>query len=196
MVFGGLDDIPVILEGDAEDDLGSHVFHTGLDGADDHGVMPFPGRGDEDAVELLLLFEEVLPGIGASGIDLGLFFAAFRDGVFGTGQHIVVDVADSDDVYVIATEEEAEMALAAEAGADDGEADLWRCFFVSRGGEELGGRGGGQGQGGEGSRMEEVLSVHGAMFYQTYGIVWVFGAQTIALNGYRTKALQGGFIFL
>ena len=151
MVFRGFDDIPVILEGDAEDDLGSHVFHAGLDGADDHGVMPFPGRGDKDAVELLLLFEEVLPGIGASRVDLGLFFAAFRDGVFGTGQHIVVDVADGDDVYVIAAEQEAEMALAAEAGADDGQADLWRCLFMSCGGQELGGGGGGQGQGGEGS---------------------------------------------
>jgi hypothetical protein len=36
----------------------------------------------------------------------------------------------------------------------------------------------------------------GAMFYQTYGIVRVFGAQTIALNGNKTKAIHCGFIFL
>jgi hypothetical protein len=34
------------------------------------------------------------------------------------------------------------------------------------------------------------------MFCQTYGIVRVFGAQTIALNGNKTKASNGGIIFL
>ncbi len=52
--------------------------------------------------------------VGASGVDLGLFLAAFCDGVLSAGQHIVVDVANGDDVYVIAAEQEAEVALAAE----------------------------------------------------------------------------------
>ncbi len=55
--------------------------------------------------------------------------------------------------------------------------------FVSRGGEELRGGGGGQGQGGEGMRNGgSPFYAMGRCFTKLYGIVWVFGAQTIVLK--------------
>ena len=85
--------------------------------------MPFPWGGDEDGVELFL-FEEVLPGVGVAGVDLGLFLTEFCEDAFCMVEHVVVDVADGDDVDVVAAKEEGDVGLAAEAGAEDGEADF------------------------------------------------------------------------
>ena len=85
--------------------------------------MPFPRGGDDDAIRLLL-FEKVLPGIWAAGIDLRHFLAGFGDDVFCAGQHIVIDISNSDEVYVIASQQERQVVLSAEAGADDGHPDF------------------------------------------------------------------------
>ena len=52
MLFRSIDDIPMVLEGDAEDDFGGDVFEAGFERVEDHGGMPFPGGGDDDAVEV------------------------------------------------------------------------------------------------------------------------------------------------
>jgi len=67
--------------------------------------VPFPGGGYEDCVDLFF-FQKIVPGIGGTGVDLGLFFSGFGDGGFCAGEHIIVDVADGDYVDVVAAEQE------------------------------------------------------------------------------------------
>ena len=52
---------------------------------------------------------------------------------------MVVDVADGDDVDIVAAQQETEMALAAEAGADDGQADFCRGGAKAAGEDARGG---------------------------------------------------------
>jgi hypothetical protein len=175
--LGGFDDVPMVLEGDAEDHFRGDVFKAGFEGTDHHGFVPFPWGRDDDAVEGFF-FQQVLPGIGAARIDLGHFLAGLADRFFGSGQHIVVDVTDGDEIDVVATEQETEVSLAAQTGTDDGHADFGACrsgFGPGRtllagwcGGPGVGGSGlrdgagGGQPKGGKGAGAEEVLSIHEA----------------------------------
>jgi len=48
---------------------------------------------------------------------------------------VIVDVADGDNIHVVAAEQEAEVTLAAEAGSDESQSDFWagECRGYPRG---------------------------------------------------------------
>lgn len=106
--------------------------------------MPFPWGGDDDAVEASC-GQQIAVRVGAAGVDFGRGFAGFLYDIVGVLEHRCVHVADGDNVDVRAAEGQGEVALPAEAGADDGEAHA----VGGRGCRGRGRRGGGFGRGGQ-----------------------------------------------
>ena len=103
-------------------DFGGDVFDSRVERIQDHGVVPFPGRGDDDPVQVLK-GQQVAVGIVAAGEYARHRFSGLGNDVFGPLQHPVVDVAKGSDLHVLPAEGQGEVAFAAQAGADDGEAD-------------------------------------------------------------------------
>ena len=95
----------------------------GLDGGDHRQGVPVVGRGDQDDVEVLLLEHLAVVGVGARLLLRGL---AGGDHVGGLGQHLLVDVAERDDLDGRDLDEPEQVALAVPAAADQADAlCLW-----------------------------------------------------------------------
>ena len=91
----------------------------GLDGGDHRQGVPVVGRGDQDDVEVLLL--EHL-AVVAEGPRLLLRGLARGDDLGGLGQHLLVDVAERDDLDRRHLDQAQQVALAVPAGADQADA--------------------------------------------------------------------------
>ena len=68
---------------------------AGLDGGDHRQGVPVVGRGDQDDVEVLLLEHLAVVGVGPRRLLRGL---ARGDHLGGLGEHLLVDVAERDDL--------------------------------------------------------------------------------------------------
>ena len=91
----------------------------GLDGGDHRQGVPVVGRGDQDDVEVLLLEHLAVVGVGARLLLRGL---PAGDHVGGLGQHLLVDVAQRDDLDRRDLDEPEQVALAVPAAADQADA--------------------------------------------------------------------------
>ena len=87
----------------------------GLDGGDHRQGVPVVGRGDQDDVEVLLLEHLAIVGVGARGLLRGLARGGHLGGI---GEHLLVDVAERDDLDRSDLDEPEQVALAVPAGAD------------------------------------------------------------------------------
>ncbi len=90
-----------------------------LDGRDHRQGMPVVGRGDQDDVQVLLLEHLAVVGVGARGLLRGL---AVRDDLGGLGQHLLVDVAQRNDLDRRDLDQPEQVGLAVPAAADQPDA--------------------------------------------------------------------------
>ena len=91
----------------------------GLDGGDHRQGVPVVGRGDQDDVEVLLLEHLAVVGVGARLLLRGL---PRGDHLGGLGQHLLVDVAQRDDLDRRDLDQPEQVALAVPAAADQADA--------------------------------------------------------------------------
>ena len=87
----------------------------GLHGGDHRQGVPVVGRGDQDDIEVFLLEHLAVVGVGPRFLFRGL---ARRDDFGGLGQHLLVDVAQGDDLDRGHLEEPEQIDLAIPARAD------------------------------------------------------------------------------
>ncbi len=123
-----LDD-PLVLAGRGQHGLALGHVHAdrlldvdvgpGLDGGDHRQRVPVVGRGDQDDVEVLLLEHLAVVAVGPRLLLRGL---ARGDHLGGLGEHLLVDVAERDDLDRRDLDEPEQVALAVPAGADQPDA--------------------------------------------------------------------------
>ena len=94
-------------------------INAGLDGRDHRQGMPVVGRGDQDDVEVFFLEHLAVVGERARSLLRGL---AVGDDVGGLGQHLLVDVAQRDDLDRRDLDQPEQVALAVPAAADQSHA--------------------------------------------------------------------------
>ena len=87
----------------------------GFDGGDHRQRVPVVGRGDQDDVQVLLLEHLAIVGIGARGLLRGL---ARGGHLGGMGEHLLVDVAEGNDLDRSDLDQPEQVGLAVPAGAD------------------------------------------------------------------------------
>ena len=127
---------------------------SGLAGGDHRQGVPVVGSGDQDDVQVPLLEHLAVVGEGARGLLRRL---AVGDDLGGLGEHLLVNVAERDDLHRRDLDEPEQVGLAVPARAD--QADAFR-LRGGRGGDVV--SGGCQGQPGRGgSCMEEFATFHG-----------------------------------
>ncbi len=150
---GGFDDLRAVGV-DVDHRLFEVDVLAGLHGVDGGALVPVVGRGDEDGVDVFAGEDFV---VVAGGEDV------LAPELFGVGEAAVVAVGDGNQLDAGDLEGSCGIALALDAGADEGEVDgvgSGRCG----GGRGLGekglkaGRGGGKG-GGLGGGLEEASAV-------------------------------------
>ncbi len=90
-----------------------------LDGRDHRQGVPVVGRGDQDDVQVLLLEHLAVVGEGARSLLRGL---PVGDDVGGLGQHLLVDVAQRDDLDRRDLDQPEQVRLAVPAAADQSHA--------------------------------------------------------------------------
>ena len=149
-----LDQVPVVLQRHPGDDLaGDGDFR--LHGGDGHGGVPFPGRGDDHGVQAGMGQQVQIGPVGRAFVGAGRRTAGGGDHALGAGDHQGLDVADGDDVHVVALQQDGQQGLGPQADADD--PDLQPVGAAARPGQ--GGRG--QGRGGGGGRGgDEGAAIH------------------------------------
>ena len=92
---------------------------AGLDGRDHRQGVPVVGRGDQHDVEVLLLEHLAVVAVGARLLLRGL---ARGDHLGGLGQHLLVHVAQRDDLDRRDLDQAEQVALAVPAAADQADA--------------------------------------------------------------------------
>ena len=141
----------MIVEGDAGDDLAADR-NLRLHRLDRHWCVPFPGHGDDDAIEPRF-GEHIAPRLIRAGEDLRRRPPRLGDLLEGAIEHELVDIAERRHFHIVTADELLQQHLPAHAGADDTQA---QAAGGSRPGDRRKGRGGGDGGGGG----QELATIH------------------------------------
>ncbi len=99
-------------------------IRAGLDRGDHRQGVPVVGRGDQDDVEVLLLEHLAVIGVGAG---LLLRELARGDDIGRLSEHLLIDVAERDDLDRRDLDQTEQVALAVPAAADETNALLPVC---------------------------------------------------------------------